>query len=84
MDDEKHFKERIEKILSEHSEGLSITEISKLVGANRHTITKYIHELIGAGIIYQRDLGTIKLHYLASKLSMKKISLIGKLERLNK
>ena len=65
MNDEKNFKERIEEVLSNHSEGLSIAEISRILGANRHTITKYIHELLGAGIVNQRDLGTVKLHYLA-------------------
>ena len=65
MNDEHRFKEDIEKVLSKHAEGLSISEISKIIGAHRHTITKYIHELIGAGVIYQRDLGIVKLHYLS-------------------
>jgi hypothetical protein len=64
MNDEHHFKEHIEKVLSKHPEGLSIHEISRFVGAHRHTITKYIHELIGSGVIHQRDLGIVKLHYL--------------------
>jgi len=81
MSDEHHFKEQIEKILSQHSEGLSIAEISRLVNAHRHTITKYIHELIGAGIIYQRDLGTVKLHYLASKLTKPEKLILEKSER---
>jgi DNA-binding IclR family transcriptional regulator len=60
-----NYKEKIEKILLDHPEGLSILEIADHVGVHRHTVTKYIHELIGAGIIHQRDLGTVKLHYLA-------------------
>lgn len=64
MKQEKNYKEKIVKILSQHPEGLSILEISALVGAHRHTTNKYIHELIGADVIYQRDIGTVKLHYL--------------------
>lgn len=81
MNDENHFKEKIEEALSKHTEGLSIAEISRLVGGHRHTVTKYIHELIGAGIIYQRDLGTVKLHYLASKLPEKEKLILEKLQR---
>lgn len=62
-------KSKILQILKEHAEGLSILDISKLSHFHRHTITKYIHELIGAKIIYQRDLGTVKLHYLSKYFS---------------
>ena len=83
MNDENHFKERIEKVLSKHPEGLSISEISLVLKADRHTITKYIHELIGAEKIYQRDLGTIKLHYLPSRLILpvKEKEILEKLKR---
>ncbi|HLC39881.1 MAG TPA: helix-turn-helix domain-containing protein [archaeon] len=84
MNDENHFKERIEEILAKHPEGLSIAEISRLLGAHRHTVTKYIQFLMGAGVIYQRDLGTVKLHYLASKLPEKEKLLLEKLNRRGK
>lgn len=58
-------KEKIVEILFKHPEGLSINEISDYVGSHRHTVNKYIHELIGAGIVHQRDFGIIKLHYLS-------------------
>lgn len=64
MKQENNYKERIVKVLYHHPEGLSILEISSSVGAHRHTVNKYIHELMGAGVIHQRDLGTVKLHYL--------------------
>jgi Fic family protein len=66
--DKNHFKERIENILFEHTEGLSIEEISKFVKAHRHTVRKYIQDLVGSGTVHQRDLGTIKLHYLSSRM----------------
>lgn len=81
MDDENQFKKKIRKTLSEHPEGLSIAEISKLLKIHRHTVTRYIQFLMGAGIIYQRDLGTIKLHYLASKFPEKERQLLEKLQK---
>ena len=65
MNDESRVKERIKKVLGKHPEGLHILGIARLVGAHRHTVTKYIHELMGAGAIYQRDFGTIKICYLS-------------------
>jgi len=57
-------KERIIEILSKHPEGLTFTQIAVEVGMHRHTITKYIYELKGEGIILVRDLRTLKLCYL--------------------
>lgn len=57
-------KSKILGILEEHTEGLSISDVAKISHFHRHTITKYMHELIGAAMVHQRDLGTIKLHYL--------------------
>ena len=65
MDDKNRIKDRIKRVLQEHPEGVHILGIARLVGSHRHTVTKYIHELMGAGTIYQRDLGTIKLCYLS-------------------
>jgi predicted transcriptional regulator len=81
MSDNRDLKQKIVNILDEHSEGLSILEISELVGHHRHTVTKYIHELIGAGIIFQRDMGTVKLHYLASRFPEKERQLLEKLTK---
>lgn len=75
MNDENRIKDRIKKVLREHPEGLHILGVARIVGAHRHTVTKYIHELMGAGLIYQRDFGTIKICYLSpesTKASAKK------------
>lgn len=81
MIDKKNFGRRIEEILSKHFEGLSITEISEIIGCHRLTVAKYIDELVVSGIIYQRNLRTIKLHYLASKMSEKERTLLARLEK---
>ena len=77
MNDKNNIKLKIIKILQENSKGLHILGISELVRAHRHTVTKYIHELIGAGIVYQRHIGTVKLCYLSPDFK-------SKLKRLEK
>ena len=54
--------------LRKNPEGLTILSVAKATGLHRHTCTKYIHELIGAGIIYQRSVGVAKLCYLKKKI----------------
>jgi DNA-binding IclR family transcriptional regulator len=57
-------KERIIEALREHPEGLTRVEIAKIIGSHRHTVTKYIYELVGKKLVYQREVGTAKLCYL--------------------
>ena len=57
-------KERILNVLERHPEGLTIDSLSRIVGAHRQTITKYIFWLHGAGLIYRRKVGSATLHYL--------------------
>lgn len=57
-------QKKIVKLLKEHPEGLTTVEIAKLLNTHRHTITKYIYALVGAGIIYQRIVGPAKICYL--------------------
>jgi len=74
-------KERIEQALAEHTLGLSILEISRIIGVHRHTVRKYVDELVSEGKVFQRDVGTIKLHYSARKLPEKDRSLLKKMKR---
>jgi DNA-binding MarR family transcriptional regulator len=57
-------KEDIINILKYHPEGLTAQELSKIIGAHRHTVTKYILVLEEAGLIYRRRVGSATLHYL--------------------
>jgi uncharacterized repeat protein (TIGR01451 family) len=59
-----NLKESIIDALRKHPEGLTLRDIAEIVGHHRHTITKYVYELIGAQVIYQRDVGAAKLCYL--------------------
>ena len=59
-----NIKEKLLNVLSDHPEGLTFTQIARELGMHRHTITKYIYELKGEGIVFVRDLKTLKLCYL--------------------
>ena len=60
-------KKVILDLLKKHPEGLTIQRISNVVELNRITATKYIHELIGEGKIYQRHVGVAKLCYIKDR-----------------
>ena len=67
-------------ILRKNPDGLTLTSIAELTGLHRHTATKYVYELKGAGIINERDVGSAKLCYLKegfSKSEEKKV--VGRL-----
>jgi hypothetical protein len=57
-------KEKIIKLLINHPEGLTFTQIAVEMRMHRHTVTKYIYELKGEDIVFVRDLKTLKLCYL--------------------
>jgi len=56
-------------ILRKNPDGLTITSIAELACMHRHTATKYVYELKGAGVINERDVGSAKLCYLREGLS---------------
>ena len=57
-------KKKIVDILTQHPEGLTIQELSKLTGAHRQTIRSYLQWLQGADIVFQRRIGAVTLNYL--------------------
>jgi DNA-binding IclR family transcriptional regulator len=62
-----HPKTTIIDVLTKHPEGLTLQKVAKLSGMSRLTATKYVHELIGEGRIYQREVGMAKLCYLKDR-----------------
>jgi DNA-binding IclR family transcriptional regulator len=67
MPAKKQPKKLIMDVLMKHPEGLTLEKIAKLTGMSRLTATKYVHELIGEGKIYQREVGMAKLCYLKER-----------------
>jgi len=80
---ENHQKERIFNIIRKHPEGLTLQKIAEEIGTSRITATKYIHELIGEGKIYQRRVGVAKLCYPKERfiISLKEGEIIEKLKK---
>jgi hypothetical protein len=78
----KNYGKIITKLLKEHPEGLSISEIAKLSCSHRHTITKYVYKLIGAEVIHQRAVGAAKLCYLKEEYQKKAKKRKGQLQVL--
>jgi predicted transcriptional regulator len=65
----KNAKEQIIQVLKKHPEGLMLTEIAEITGMNRFTVTKYIHELVGNGSVFQKEAAAAKICYLKEVLS---------------
>lgn len=61
-------KKQIIKALRRHPEGLMLTEIAEITGMNRFTVTKYIHELIGNGSVFQKEAAAARICYLKEDL----------------
>jgi hypothetical protein len=65
-------KEIIVDALREHPEGLTHINLSKIISSHRHTVSKYICQLIVEGLIYTRDIGSAKLCYLKEEYDGKR------------
>ena len=65
-------KDKILKLLKKHPEGLTIQDLANRLSLHRQTVTKYLLELKGAGIIVRRNVGSATLHYLKKDYSEEK------------
>ena len=68
LNSRKNAKELIVNALRKHPEGLMLTEIAKITDMNRYTVTKYIHELIGSGSVFQKEAAAAKMCYLRESI----------------
>ena len=55
------------KHLKKHPEGVMILDLAEAIGVHRHTVTKYVYRLEGAGKIKVRKVGIAKLCYLVEE-----------------
>lgn len=56
-------KQKILRLIDQHPEGLSIQDISDRLGVHRHTISKHLSYLDGAGEVTVRRIGNVSLIY---------------------
>ena len=73
-------KKKIVDILGKHPEGLTIQDLTNIIGAHRQTITKYVLVLEATGTVYRRIIGSASLHYLKSKFK----DTVKEMEKLEK
>ena len=56
-------RQRILKLIDQHPEGLSIQDIADRLESHRHTVSKHLSYLEGAGEITVRRIGNVSLIY---------------------
>ncbi len=56
-------KDIIEKLLRKETDGLTISELSKILKISRNTVAVALAELKGEGNVRVREVGMCKLHY---------------------
>lgn len=74
-------KPKIIRTLSRHPEGLTIQNLADEIKVSRHTIIRYLSELVGEGLVYRRKVGSATLHYLkdvSGKANSEKVFAKGK------
>jgi len=83
MRSKKNPKKLIIGTLKKHPEGLTLQKIANLTKMSRLTATKYVHELMGEGKLYQRSVGMAKLCYLKERFVqlVKQEEVIEKLQK---
>jgi PAS domain-containing protein len=60
--------DRIRQLLGQHRNGLTIDEVSRHLGINRSTASKYLNLLVSSGAATIRQLGPAKLFYLKERV----------------
>ena len=82
MKRKKHPKKTILELLEKHPEGLTIQKVADLSKMSRLTATKYIHELLGEGRVYERKVGIARLLYTKERFmkTLKEEKIIEKLK----
>ena len=69
---ERNVTEKIIEILETHPEGLTNNDMSKHIGLGRQSLSKYVYQLLGEGVIFQREIGTARLCYLKVRKNARK------------
>jgi PAS domain-containing protein len=65
--------DRIKELLGQHRNGLTIDEVSRHLGINRSTASKYLNLLVSSGAATIRKLGPAKLFYLKERVPVNQL-----------
>lgn len=58
----------IKEVLKESPRGMTVTEISRSVKMNRHSVAKYLEVLVAAGHVDMKSFGPSKVYYLSQRV----------------
>jgi PAS domain S-box-containing protein len=58
----------IKELLKDNPKGMTVTEISRSIKMNRHSVAKYMEVLVAAGHVDMRSLGPSKVYYLSQRV----------------
>ena len=58
----------IKQVLTENQKGMTVTDISKSIQMNRHSVAKYLEVLVAAGHVDMRAFGKSKIFYLSQRV----------------
>ncbi len=61
---------RIREILREHRQGMSVTEIARVLEKNKHSVGRYLDVLRASGQVEMRSFGMAKVFTLAKRLPL--------------
>ncbi|NMB78797.1 MAG: PAS domain S-box protein [Methanomicrobiales archaeon] len=65
--------EQIKNLLKDHPEGMSITDIVKVIPLNRNTASRYLDTLLVSGQVEMRHFGMAKLYSLSQRLPVSSV-----------
>jgi len=82
-DNEERVKKEIVETVRAHPEGLTIMDLSRIIGSHRQTITKYVLVLEATDVIHRRRVGSATLHYLKERFveSVKEQEILDKIKK---
>ncbi len=86
MDNSREELVKIKGVIKEHPKGLSLSDISRLVNMNRHSVAKYMEMLAISGHVEMRSFGPSKVYYISQRVPISDMlsfssDLIGTIDR---
>lgn len=68
IEESKRELSRVLDLLKEEPRGLSITDISRALGLNRNSVSKYLNMLLISGHVELRSIGVAKVYFLSKRV----------------
>jgi len=70
MDEYQEILRRIKELLKENTQGMSVTEIARALGRNKHSVGRYLDNLRISGYVEMRNFGMAKVFTLSHRIPL--------------